>query len=215
MSIWKVQVKVAQSCPTLFNPIDYTVHGILQARILEWVAVPFSRGSSWPRDRTGVSCIAGRFFTSWAIKWRPSPSLGSWAYYHSENELLSENRTNNNNIFFTLFSALSWGANDIISLPKLSLERSSLVTGEGICGGSSDAEKPHSSVCTLPSTPDEQPPVWGASSITTVQHFSRCAQALSMSFRLDHGEAKVAQSCPPLCSPMDCCLPGSSVHGIL
>ena len=44
--------------------IDYTVHGILQARILEWVAFPFSRGSSQPGDRTQVSCIAGRFFTS-------------------------------------------------------------------------------------------------------------------------------------------------------
>ena len=41
-------VKVAQSCPTLCNPIDYTVHGILQARILEWAAIPFSRGSSQP-----------------------------------------------------------------------------------------------------------------------------------------------------------------------
>ena len=46
--------------------MDYTVHGILQARILEWVAVPFSRGSSQPRDRTQVSRIAGVFFTSLA-----------------------------------------------------------------------------------------------------------------------------------------------------
>ena len=46
--------------------MDYTVDEILQARILEWVAVPFSRGSSQPRDRTQVSCIAGGFFTSWA-----------------------------------------------------------------------------------------------------------------------------------------------------
>ena len=45
-----------------------TVHGILQARILEWVAIAFSRGSSWPRNQTGVSCIASGFFTSWAIK---------------------------------------------------------------------------------------------------------------------------------------------------
>ena len=59
-----VKVKVAQSCPTLSDPMDYTVHGILQAIILEWVAVPFSRGSSQPRDQTQVSCIAGRFFTS-------------------------------------------------------------------------------------------------------------------------------------------------------
>ena len=46
----KVKVKVAQSCVTLCDPIDYTVHGILQAKILEWVAFPFSRGSSQPRD---------------------------------------------------------------------------------------------------------------------------------------------------------------------
>ena len=63
---WKV--KVAQSCPTLCNSTDYTVHGILQARILEWVAVPFSKGSSQPRDRTQVSCNAGRFLTSWATR---------------------------------------------------------------------------------------------------------------------------------------------------
>ena len=46
----------------------YTVHGILQARILEWVAFPFSRGSSQPRDHTQVSRIAGRFFTKWATR---------------------------------------------------------------------------------------------------------------------------------------------------
>ena len=57
-------MKVAQSCPTLCDSMDYTVHGILQARILEWVAFPFSRGSSQPRDGTQVSHIAGGFFTS-------------------------------------------------------------------------------------------------------------------------------------------------------
>ena len=61
-------VKVAQLCPALCDPMDYTVHGILQARILEWVAIPFSRGSSQPRDQTQVSRIAGGFFTSWATK---------------------------------------------------------------------------------------------------------------------------------------------------
>ena len=59
-------VKVAQLCPTIWDPMDYIVHGILQARILEWVAFPFSRGFSQPRDRTQVSCIAGRFFSCWA-----------------------------------------------------------------------------------------------------------------------------------------------------
>ena len=51
---------------TLCDPRDYTVHGILQARILKGVAFPFSRGSSQPRDRTQVPHIAGGFFTSWA-----------------------------------------------------------------------------------------------------------------------------------------------------
>ena len=59
---YPVKVKVAQSCLTLCDPMNYTVHGILQARILEWVAFPFSRGSSQPRDQTQVSPIAGRFF---------------------------------------------------------------------------------------------------------------------------------------------------------
>ena len=57
-------MKVAQSCLTLCNPMDYTIHGILQAKILEWVAFPFSRGFSQPRDRNQVSGIAGGFFTS-------------------------------------------------------------------------------------------------------------------------------------------------------
>ena len=50
------------------TPMDYTVHRILQARILERVPIPFSRGSSQPRDQTQVSHIAGRFFTSWATR---------------------------------------------------------------------------------------------------------------------------------------------------
>ena len=60
----KVKVKVAQSCPTLCDPMDYTVHGILQVRVLEWEAIPFSKGSSQPRDGPQVSCTAGGFFTS-------------------------------------------------------------------------------------------------------------------------------------------------------
>jgi len=58
-----MKVKVTQSCLTLCDPMDYTVHGILQVRTLEWVSFPFSRGSSQPSDRTQV-CIAGGFTTS-------------------------------------------------------------------------------------------------------------------------------------------------------
>ena len=62
------EVKVAQSCLTLCDPVGYTVHGFLQPRILEWVAFPFSRVSSKPRDWTQVSCIADRFLTVQATK---------------------------------------------------------------------------------------------------------------------------------------------------
>ena len=77
------EMKVAPQFPTLCDPMDYTVHGILQARMLEWITFPFSRRSSQPRDRTQVSRIAGGFFTSWATReaqeyWsgQPVPSPG-------------------------------------------------------------------------------------------------------------------------------------------
>ena len=68
--------EVAQSWPTLYDPVDYSlpgfsVHGILQARILEWVTISFSRGSSRPRDRTQVSHIGGRRFNLWATREAP------------------------------------------------------------------------------------------------------------------------------------------------
>ena len=65
----KVKVLVAHSCSTLWDPMDCSmpgsssVYGILQARILEWLAIPFSRGSSRPRDQTPVFCTAIGFFT--------------------------------------------------------------------------------------------------------------------------------------------------------
>ena len=79
-----VCVFVTQSCPTLYNPMKNnpsgsSVHGILQARILEWVAISSSRASSCPRDPTHVSyasCTAGRFFTHQAIREAPCKALG-------------------------------------------------------------------------------------------------------------------------------------------
>ena len=73
-----VVVKVAQLCLTLCNPMDCSlpsssVHGILQARILEWLAIPFSRGFSQPRNQIQVSHIAGGFFTDWATREPISP----------------------------------------------------------------------------------------------------------------------------------------------
>ena len=74
VSLCVPQVLVTQSCPTLCSPLECSlpgsfVHGILQARILEWVTIPFSRGSSLCRDRS--LCTAGRFFTVWATREAP------------------------------------------------------------------------------------------------------------------------------------------------
>ena len=66
-----VKAIIPQLCPTLWDPVDCSppgssIYGILQVGILEWVAIPFSKGSSQPRDWTQVSCIGGGFFTIWA-----------------------------------------------------------------------------------------------------------------------------------------------------
>ena len=84
-----VHAKSLQLCLTLWNPMDCSspgssLPGILQARILEWVAMPFSRGSSWPRDQNQVSCvscIAGGFFTPWAT-WEEK--CYRWPYLQSK-----------------------------------------------------------------------------------------------------------------------------------
>ena len=79
----KVWSEVAQLCQTLCDPMDGSlpgsIHGIFQARILEWVAISFSIGSSWPRDRTWVSHIAGRCFTVWATR-KVNPYC--WLFMH-------------------------------------------------------------------------------------------------------------------------------------
>ena len=71
-----LKVKATQLCLTLFDPVDYTVCGILRARILEWVAFPFSRGSSQPREWTQVSHIAGGFLSH-----QGSPRILEWIAY--------------------------------------------------------------------------------------------------------------------------------------
>ena len=76
---WK-KSEVVQSCPTLCDPMDYSlpgssVYGIFQARVLEWVAISLSRGSSQPRDQTRVTCTAGRCFTVWATRETTLPPL--------------------------------------------------------------------------------------------------------------------------------------------
>ena len=77
---------VAKPCPILCDPMDYcppgsSVHGIFQAGILEWAAISFSRGSSWPRDQIQVSCTAGGFFTIWATREALTLTLRNYEFY--------------------------------------------------------------------------------------------------------------------------------------
>ena len=88
------EVLVTQRCPTLFNPMDWgspgsSVHGILQRRILKWVAISFSRRSSQPRDRTQVSCIAGRLLTVWATSETLSRDILTGTFFFLLNSRLS------------------------------------------------------------------------------------------------------------------------------
>ena len=89
---------VAQSCPTLWNTMDWnppgsSVQGILQARILEWVAIPSSRGSFQSRDRTQVSHIVGRLFTVWATKeFQKKTGMGSLFLLQGKFQLRNQTR---------------------------------------------------------------------------------------------------------------------------
>ena len=84
-----VCVLVAQLCPTLCNPMGYrllgsSVNRILQARILEWIAISFSRGSSQPRDQTWVSCIAGIFQTFKCTVYWIQEVVSNFQFYHKQ-----------------------------------------------------------------------------------------------------------------------------------
>ena len=83
----------AQSCPTLCDPTDCcppcsSVHGILQTRLLEWVTIPFSRESSWLRDWTQISFVAGGFFTIWATSQDIKHFTLPWKFFHTSLQLI-------------------------------------------------------------------------------------------------------------------------------
>ena len=121
----KVKVLVIQFCPPLCDPMDCSlsgssVHGILQTRILEWVAIPFYRGSSWPRDWTQLSCVAGRLFTVWTTREgngnplqyscleNPMDSGAWWPTVHRvAKESDRSQQITNNHIYLSLLSSVS------------------------------------------------------------------------------------------------------------
>ena len=103
--------EVTQSCPTLCDPMDCSLpgsslHGILQARVLEWVATSFSRGSSQPRDRTQISHIPGRCFNLWAT-YTPVKKPNTWlANFLSEK--ISQLSKNVSQFTFTTYSCAKY-----------------------------------------------------------------------------------------------------------
>ena len=130
---------VAQSCPTLCDPLDCSppgssVHGILQARILEWVAMPFSRGSSQPRDQTQISYIAGRFFTvqaTWESWGNTEQWHFPWAFLSSQVEPLGTTALGNLQWNPHWRCVLPWNASPFF---KFLLHRAEGRFGEVQCG---------------------------------------------------------------------------------
>ena len=109
----KVKVNASQLCPALCDPMDCSlpgssIHGILQTRILGWVAIPFSRGSSRPKDPTQVSHTAGGFFTIWTTK----QALLRMKSLQMVKPGLKLKQFNSKNAFFTSFVKLLWGSSD-------------------------------------------------------------------------------------------------------
>ena len=102
-------MKVTQSCPTVCDPMDYTVHGILQARILKWVAFPFSRIYSQSRDLNQITCIAGGFF--YQLRHKKSPRILEWvACSFSRRSSRPRNQTRVSCIAGKFF--VNWGRGD-------------------------------------------------------------------------------------------------------
>ena len=107
----KKESEVAQSCATLCDPMDCnlpgsSVYGIFQVRVLEWVALSFSRGSSQPMDRIRVSLIAGRFFTTWATT--TSDLSFNWPLPMSVSEQKQACGLQVKNTYFIAVSQLPW-----------------------------------------------------------------------------------------------------------
>ena len=122
-------MKVAQLCPILCHPMDRSlpgssVHGIFQARILEWVAIPFSRESSQPRNETQVSHITCRFFTIWATREGPGAKkkkikikIKKKQYWNKFNRLKKLSITKKKN-FFLMIVAVTTKKKIVVQLPS-------------------------------------------------------------------------------------------------
>ena len=188
-SIFNVsEVKVAQLCLTLWDPMDTTVHGILQARILGWVAVPFSRGSSQPRNWTQISHTAGGFFTSH----KGSPRIQEWVAYPVSDPPNPEIKP----------------GSPALQADFLPTELSEKPLNVAAAGGARWLQ----SCPTLCDPIDGNPPSSPAPGILQARTLEWAAISFSNAWK---GKVKVkVKSCPTPSDPVDGSPPGSSIHGI-
>ena len=143
----KVKVKVTQSCPALCDPMDHTVQGILQSRILEWVAFPFSRGSSQPKDWTQIFPTSGLNPGLPLCRWilyqlnhKGSPRILKWvAYPFSRESSQPRNRTGVSCIAGRFFT--NWAIREA----DRGLQRKKILIGIAL-----DLESIEIGVCRLP-----------------------------------------------------------------
>ena len=119
---WTDVCLISQSCPTVCDPRDCSlpgtsVHGILQARVLEWVAMPSSRGSSQPRDQTQISHIADRFFTIWATR----EAVTQWTkfLFLQKSSVLKEERSKSKSSSWTITNLYIAGSQHGASINSL------------------------------------------------------------------------------------------------
>ena len=180
----------AQLCPTLCDPMDCSlpgssVHGISLARIQEQVAISFSRGSSWPRDWTHVSCIGRKILYLWAtweahMTWTNHKSSGKYS-----------------------LSVCPWRTEKQIRVsPGWPLLTASLLAC-WVAWVVSESVWPYRRQPTRLPRPWDSP---GKNTGVRCHFLLQCMKVKS--------ESEVTQSCPTPSNPMDCSLPGSSVHGI-
>ena len=213
--------------PTDCSPPGSSVHGILQARIVEWAAIPFCRGSSQPRDQTHVSCTEGRFFTIWASRGVDSlgydsaiknkelmPSTAPWMDLETVTPCVILYQLSHQGSPRTL----EWVAFPFSRGSSWARNRTSVSCIAGGLFTSWAAQEAlwkllllllsHFSRVRLCAT-HQAPHPWDSPGRNTgvgCRFLIQCMKVKS--------ESEVAQSCLSLCDPMDCSPPGSSVHGI-
>ena len=211
-----------------FDPLDCSppgssVHGILQARILQWVAIPFSRGSSQPRDWTQDSCITGRCFIIWTTREAPKELHAAAAKSLQSCPTLCNPRDSSqpgSSVPGILQAgALEWVAISFSIVPSyfLFFRRNIQTTFKNLLMQTLESFPSHPLESTyLMRHPEDLPPFshliqlpWHHWDKELMSGSGRCPNDLG-----HFAAAMLLQSCPTLCDPTDCSLPGSSIHWI-